>query len=736
MSHLTLLAKPEEKLIEHTENALKVFKSIREAYPLVPDICGVEDFWEHLFYATFLHDFGKGASGFQNVFKGKKWGYRHEILSAGFVSSLDYAEKQRRAISLTVLTHHKDITELRDKYQTHPSPIGKKRYQEKLQELEPNFRELINYYDCIPEFSTKYLGYELKNYNAPKSVNELADTYKDAALEYYLHWEEDEKTELHGKYGIFLKGFLNACDHLSSGSKYEILNAVNDMRSIYKFDLRPTQKKAFETLGDSFLTAPTGSGKTEASLFWSDRNQNEGKSRRVFYLLPYTASINAMYNRLRKDFGNEDLVGVMHSKATYFLYKTFSGDNEYMQAKSKAKEALSLTKKIYRPYKVLTPFQILKAFFGMHWFEMQTAEMANGLFILDEIHAYDAHNTALLLEMLKILKEDYRANIFIMTATFPSFIRELFKDSLKIESEISFGKKEIKKYTRHKIKIIDGNVTENLNKIKEDIKDKKRVLVVCNTVTRAQEVFKTLHPGVKKSVLLHGRFILRDREEIEKILKEMDLLVGTQAIEVSLDIDYDVLYTEPAPIDALIQRFGRVNRKGWEKGRISPVYVFSKGSENDKYIYNQDTVNRTLDELSKVDLLDEDLVQEIVDRIYEKGYSGKDKEEFEIVRKNFKPFYNRIVPFIHDKRNEEDFYSLYQSYEVVPFQYKLQYLEEVEKGHYLDAMSYFTSISIGQYKKLEKESRIEMDQHTKFVNVPYDKRLGLLLGETNRETII
>jgi CRISPR-associated endonuclease/helicase Cas3 len=236
-------------------------------------------------------------------------------------------------------------------------------------------------------------------------------------------------------------------------------------------------------------------------------------------------------------------------------------------------------------------------------------------------------------------------------------------------------------------------------------------------------------------VLLHGRFILRDREGIEKVLKEVDLLVGTQAIEVSLDIDYDVIYTEPAPIDALIQRFGRVNRKGWENNRIAPAYVFSEGSENDKYIYNQDTVKRTLDELSKLDLLYEDLVQEVVDKIYEKGYSGKDKEDFETVRRNFKPFYDKIVPFIHDKRNADDFYLLYQSYEVVPYQYKLQYLEEVEKGHYLDAMSYFTSISIGQYKKLEKESRVELDQHTRFVNVPYDKKLGLLLGE-ERNTIL
>ena len=817
MIYLTLLAKPEETLIDHTENSLKVFKSIKDAYPLVPEICNVPDFWEHLFYATFLHDFGKGATGFQNIFLNKeKWNYRHEMLSAGFISSLNYENNTTlNAIGLTIITHHKDITQLRERYQTYPSPVGKERYEKKLKELEPNFEELISYYEFIPEFSRKYLGNELNNYTAPHSINELTDVYRSTVIDYYNKWDEDEKTKLHGSYGIFLKGFINACDHLASGSRYEILKGIRDMRTIYNFDLRYTQQRAFDTVGNAFLTAPTGSGKTEAALFWSDRNQNPNKSRRVFYLLPYTASINAMYDRLKKDFGymfswddknksnllkslegefnlkeltaatvtesidkkfktvtngsesitlyyyelnkkviaksdqlekhydavienntlkiynpnKAELVGVMHSKATYFLYKVFSEDDDYAIAKKKARDISELTKKIYRPYKIMTPFQMLKAFFGMRWFELQTAEMTNGLFILDEIHAYDAHNTALLLEMLKVLQTDYVADIFIMSATFPSFIKEIFKDNLNLKTEISFPKDEIKKFTRHRVKIIDGSLTDNLDKIKEDIRNKKKVLVVCNTVSIAQTVFKELEQLTKKSALIHGRFMLRDREKIEKKLKNLNLLVGTQAIEVSLNIDYDVLYTEPAPIDALIQRFGRVNRKGWEKKRISPVYVFSKGSEKDKYIYNEEIIQKTLDKIASIELLEEDVIQEVVDAIYGNGYTGKDKEEFETVQKQFRPFYNKIVPFIHDKRNEEDFYALYQSYEVVPLQYKLEYLDEIEKGHYLEAMSYHTSISVGQYKKLEKESKIEIDKNTYFVNVPYEKKLGLILDE-------
>lgn len=728
---MVLLAKPDETLLQHTENALKVFKSIKEGYSNTPELCGVDDFWEHLFYSIFFHDFGKGASGFQEMLRiGSQkapWKYRHEILSAGFVSALKFDDSYKSAIGIAIITHHKDINKLRERYNTFPSPNGKKLYQKKLLELEPNFEELISYFKYLEVWSKAYLGYKLDNYNVISSMDELQDVYKDAVLPYYIEWKDDEYTTLHGKYGVFLKGFVNACDHLASGSKYEILNGIQDMKHVYNFpNLRKIQEEASMTQGSAFLTSPTGSGKTEASLFWSEKNQNHNKSKRVFYLLPYTASINAMYKRFQRDFGNKDLVGLLHGKASYFLYKALSEDiDDYNITKNKIREIKGLSKKIYRPYKILTPFQILKAFFGAKGFEMQLSEMTNGLFILDEIHAYDAHTTSLILEILKILKNNYNAELLVMSATLPTFIKNLFKDNLDISTEIKMNKEELEKFTRHQVNVIRGNILDNLDIIEEDLNKGKRVLVVCNTVLRAQKVFEELSKNIENSTLLHGRFMLRDREKIEKSLDKLDLLVGTQAIEVSLDIDYDVLYSEPAPIDALIQRFGRVNRKGWEKNRIAPVNIFYEGSEKDKYIYNPEIVQKTVQSLKNVDILREDIIQELVDNIYSDGYVGKDKEEFEMVQRHFESFNRQIVPFINDSESEMEFYSLFQSYEVVPFKYKFDYLDEIEEGRYYEAMSYFLSINIGQFKKLEKENNVELDGKTYFVNAPYDKRIGL-----------
>jgi len=131
--------------------------------------------------------------------------------------------------------------------------------------------------------------------------------------------------------------------------------------------------------------------------------------------------------------------------------------------------------------------------------------------------------------------------------------------------------------------------------------------------------------------------------------------------------------------------------------------------------------------LENVDILREDIIQELVDNIYADGYVGKDKEEFEMVQRHFKSFNRQIVPFINDRESEMEFYSLFKSYEVVPFKYKLDYLDEIKEGRYYEAMSYFLSINIGQFKKLEKEDNVEHDKNTYFVDAKYDNKLGLML---------
>ncbi len=96
-------------------------------------------------------------------------------------------------------------------------------------------------------------------------------------------------------YVSVLRGLTIASDHLGSAHKTPpLIPKLNDF-SIIKFNLRPFQADAGWNIGSLILRAPTGSGKTEAALFWAQKNQRQ--NGRLFYVLPYTASINAMHQR-------------------------------------------------------------------------------------------------------------------------------------------------------------------------------------------------------------------------------------------------------------------------------------------------------------------------------------------------------------------------------------------------------------------------------------------------------
>lgn len=744
MNEVYAKSSPKETLLEHTENCLSVFRDIREMYPEVPEICGCEDFFEHLFYTVFLHDFGKAATSFQEMLnKEMKWDYRHEILSSAFVAFLDYDSPFKEGIALGIVTHHKDLSLLQEKF-----PFSKfnesayERYSKNLRELQPNFACLTKMMERLPELSEKYLGYNVQRHKIPKSFEEL-DAYNayQSAIKPYLKWDddEDEQAILHGEYGFFLKGFITACDHLASSGKDEIFTAIRDMKAVFKFpSYRSSQEAAAVAKGSTLLTAPTGSGKTEAALLWASSNQNEQLGKRVFYVLPYTASINAMYKRLAglKGFGDEK-VGIRHGKASYFLYKYFS-EREYSpeEAKAFAKDASNLSKKIYQPYKIITPFQIIKEFFGLKGFEQRIAEMTGGLFILDEIHAYDAHNTALILEICKILKTDFRAKFFIMSATLPKFLKAYFQDVLEIENEITLPLEELRSFTRHKLLLLEGNIKDGLAQIRAEIKTGKKVLVVCNQVKTAQEIFRGLKDCSENSALLHSRFIVRDRQGIEKGVKDKyDLLVATQIVEVSLDIDYDVLFSEPAPIDALIQRFGRVNRKRPPIQEIKEVCVFQSPSENDFWIYKQERVEKTLSALQKVngENLSESMVQRLVDEVYADGYKGKDLEDFESVRSSFIKLWKEILPFIDDRKKEEDFYALFDGIEVVPEKFLSDYELCINEKDYFRTTEFVTTINKAQYAKLYKAGQVYQekigDEDILFIKTVYDDEYGLLIDK-------
>lgn len=764
MAEVLAKSSPPMTLRQHTDDCLSVFRSVRQLFPHLPQVCRVPEFFEHLFYAVYMHDLGKAASGFQAMLLGgPAWGYRHEILSAGYIHSLASLDVEaKRAVAMAVITHHKGIAELREKFNT-TMLTGKENFVHRVAELKDNFQFTQEFLRDIPYYSKEYLGYALPEPQPPQSLAEIYDAYKFVSW-YRACIDDEELTPLHSTYGTLLRGLMIACDHLASSGREEvraglgqdlieraISEAVQQQpkskassapgakkypinEALASARLYPFQRRMMSLEGSAFLSAPTGSGKTEASLLWAGANQQGG--RRIFYVLPYTASINAMSKRLSDYFG-EDSVGVLHGKASYFIYRLMC-ERDYTPEKAAAfaRDTHGLTKKLYRPLKVLTPFQILKAFFGVKGWESLLAEMADGLFIFDEIHVYDAHITALVLKAIERLSQ-LNAKFLFLSATFPRFLKEKLRAILPNLSDIGLDESEpddsrLLNTARHRVELLSGEISEHIGAICKELKEGKRVLVVCNTVKRAQEIYPPLRDEATSAALLHGRFILRDREQIEKNLDKVQLLVGTQAVEVSLDLDFDVLFTEPAAIDALIQRFGRVNRGGQKD--VAPVRICKIGSKCDRYFYDIDRIDRTLAILSEGEELTEKRVNELVEQVYEGGYNTEEQKTFDVATVAFGNVIDNLYPF--DESEDKDlFYKLIRSIEVVPSRaIEDEYREARDARRYFDAIRYYCNLTLGQKAKLEKLERIERRADNQgdrywFVDARYDEGLGLLIDE-------
>ena len=184
--------------------------------------------------------------------------------------------------------------------------------------------------------------------------------------------------------------------------------------------------------------------------------------------------------------------------------------------------------------------------------------------------------------------------------------------------------------------------------------------------------------------------------------------VGTQTIEVSLDIDYDICFTEPAPIDALIQRFGRVNRRKnadkdpRRKGSARSL-CSRKGSENDHFIYNEQKVAKTLDSCRSLISLTKTCCRrsptKSMTTVLDRRRSNSKRPSI---------FFRHLI--------EEQaactavrtgasltFTGSFSAIEAVPLCYAAAYDECMQSGKIYDAMKYVVPLTLGQDHKLKSE---------------------------------
>lgn len=443
---------------------------------------------------------------------------------------------------------------------------------------------------------------------------------------------------------LLIKGLLNKFDYTVSAG-YENAESAIDLhekklvKNIEKFlngkELRPAQKFMKMNRDKNLIViAPTGSGKTEASLLW----MNGEKS---FYTLPLKVSSNAIYLRIKENYEYKD-VALLHSDAMAVYLREYNG-NEDIGEKYERSKMLS------QPLTVCTVDQLFRFVYRALGTEIFAATLKYSKLVLDEIQAYEPRVIATIIYGLKMIQE-MGGKFAIITATFPPVLKYfmeqygLFEGKQYIFKDFTGKEYQVEKYPRHKVEIRHSEM--NLDEIRLRGKNRK-VLVICNTVSKAQKLYKKLEG--ENVWLLHSKYIRRDRAFLERKIMEFSesgesgIWITTQIVEASLDIDFDILYTEMCTADSLLQRMGRCNRKGRYCPNEANIVVFdnrngvSEGKR--RSVYEDKLYDRSLELLSKYEhiLFSEDEKTAYMNEVY--SVDGvKETIYFENIQKDLKLF--------------------------------------------------------------------------------------------------
>ena len=693
-----------ETLAQHTWYVLSRLAEFIQLRPNLPTQLNVPRLWHILFWSAFLHDFGKAVEGFQNQLRrdGQGWGHRHEVFSLAFVDWVtdDLSKEEQRWLVASIVSHHRDFEEIQRLY-PNPGWDDDDRLDPQLASLsEATLRGLWRWLsECGLPWRNE-LGLDDFDISIPRlqAQHTAIEFVRQRGVERIRHWLwvyrrlnrdlEDGNTPHAVVQGITIRGYIINADHSASAHVGPIpltqfdADTILTSRNLSPKGLFGHQSQAETVDGSALLVAPTGSGKTEAALLWAARQSSSiGRLPRLFYTLPYQASMNAMWDRLKDSFPEQ--VGLQHGRSLLALYRLLLERDYHPETAARtARWARNLSRLNYPPVRVFSPYQMLKGMYRLKGYEALLTDYHNAAFIFDEIHAYEVTRLAMIFKTIEYLRVNFNARFFIMSATFPTLIRGWLSDTLNaptIEADPSC----FQKFIRHRLILHDGELLTDsgLANVVNDARAGKSVLVVCNLVARAQEAYNRIRGKLNevniRTELLHGRFNMRDRSAKEQLIREKTgsasdkrqpiVLVATQAVEVSLDIDLDTIYTEPAPLEALVQRFGRINRRRRQRD-LAPVHVFRQPDDG-QGIYDPKLVQRTLSILEREHErpIDESAIGAWLDEIYSGKVEVRWREEYKNAAADFDRMCVRPMrPFAADEGLEEAFYKAFDGLEVLP----------------------------------------------------------------------
>jgi CRISPR-associated endonuclease/helicase Cas3 len=491
------------------------------------------------------------------------------------------------------------------------------------------------------------------------------DYYYDVQnlLNIYNASEDRERWKRYFVYRIRWLGLLQKCDYAASAGIDPEQRYNGDFRNDFgnwlkkkNWQLKEFQQKAGECSNKSILIiASTGMGKTEAAMNWINGDK-------AFYTLGIRIAVNQMYKRFYEIF--KDNVILLHGESSLNYAEFAEDENDYEIKIAKARQ-------LSYPLTVATADQLITSVFKFPGFEMVYLTASYSKIIIDEIQSFSPASIAAIVVFLKEITL-LGGKFMLMTATLPPFVQKEFEGMSDV---VFLG--SLLDLKRHRLKLISQEINsgETLKIINEN--KNKKILIICNTVKKAQKLYDFLKENNFEANLLHSRFIGIHRKWKERqimLAKAPCIWITTQVVEASLDIDFDLLLTEHASIEALLQRFGRCYRKREYTLNEPNIYIFQAEPSR---IYDPYLFQKSWEVLEEYDnkLLCEEDKQKMIEKIFldieHTNYFNEYKRKKDLLELGYRS----------ENRNqaEEDFREIINNYSVIPIPMYNLYRDKILK---------------------------------------------------------
>jgi len=724
---------PPESLKEHTEKVMKNFELLKNTYKKQINSLLSEEykesFWKALKITCYYHDFGKLFTPFQNK----------------IIKSINPDQKQKENNFRVNIPHNFLSPAFIDK-----SYIEKEMISE---ELYPIIIQAITFHHENKKILSKELKEEIKSAIDKDLSNNLEELNKEMGtninkLNKKFTIDIEKRIGMNDKnYLIYLllKGLLHRIDHSASAHVDIEMDASENieekaMRFINdKLNSKPRELQSFAAKNKNenlILIASTGMGKTEAALMWIGEEKG-------FIVLPLRVTLNKMFSRLANEIEIKS-TGLLHSTNLEYLISE-EINYEYSYSLRIVQQSRQFAMKL----NLTTVDQIFTFPFKPLGYEKVLSTLLYSKVVLDEIQAYSPNIAAVILKGIEILYKN-GGKFMIMTATLPQIYKDyLDQKGIKYKLEkFPMDKDSSGVQNRHFMIVKDVDISDDVDNIVEYGKDHK-VLVIVNTIKKAIEIYKQIRSRTENVNLLHSMFIQKDRLTKESQIylssgsNKPGIWVTTQIVEASLDIDFDILFTELSTLDSLFQRMGRCYRRREYKENNPNIFVYSQASGIGT-IYDKDIFSIGLDKIKDFNgIIDEITKMDLVSSLYSFS-SIQNTKYYEEFKKSLE-ILDHTSEYEMDSKTAQSMLRDIKSVKIIPreiydqnskFFEEYNKLTDVEKRITESDISSL-SVDLPYYKvkastpsdEILEKSKIFREFGIYILNCKYDKDLGVQIEE-------